>query len=104
MLKVLKPFAGPAAIVTLEVGLGMSGLSSPFWGGLLVGVAVFWFVLARFSNRALLKRAPTLLEWMPFLDPSGGFASADQLTGKFIQGQTFHIYSIQHDGVIRGRH
>jgi len=40
---------------------------------------------------------------MPFLDPTGGFAIANQLTGKFIQGHTFHIQTVTHDGVVKNR-
>jgi hypothetical protein len=104
MFKVLKPFAGPALIVVLEVGLSMTDYHSPFVGGVLIGIFIFLFVMALFGNRALMKRFPGILEWMPFLDPSGGFATSDQLTGKMICGQSFHISAVQYDGVVRGRH
>ncbi|MCS6328386.1 MAG: hypothetical protein H8K06_15040 [Nitrospira sp.] len=105
MLKALKPFAGPFVLVLFEVGAGMSNFSNPFFGGLLIGIAVFWFVMALFSNRALLKRMPFLLEWMPFLDPTGGLRSEKSaLTGKYIQGHSFNILDVSHNGKVFNRH
>lgn len=105
MLKVLKPFAGPFALVAAEVGAGMSGYTSQFWGGVLMGVAGFWFVMALFGNKPLLKKMPWLLEWMPFLDPIGGMRSeARELTGRYISGHTFNITDVVHNARIIGRH
>ena len=103
MLKALKPFAGPTVLAVLGIGLNMGGVMNPLWGGVLIGMVIFWGTMAIFSNKALLKRFPGLLEWMPFLDPSGGFATAEQLTGKFIQGQTFNISLLAHEGLISER-
>lgn len=83
MFKILKPFAGPLLVVALEVGLSMTDYYNTFIGGVLLGIFIFWLVMALFGNRALMKRFPGILEWMPFLDPSGGFATADQLTKMF---------------------
>lgn len=105
MYKVLKPFAGPAIIGLVEIGASMANLTSPFTGGLLIGVGVFWFVMALFSNKALLKRAPFLIEWMPFLDPTGGMRSdKSALSGKYINGHSFNILDVVHDGKIENRH
>ena len=103
MFKLAKPYVGPIVLILLEQGISMGGFKSEFFSGLLIGLAVFWFVMALFSNKALLKKFPRVLDWAPFLDPTGGFSTAEQLTGKFISGQTFNISLITHNGKIEGR-
>ena len=81
------------------IGAGMTG----WWSGFLLGLGGFWFLMALLSHRALLNRFPWLPAWAPFLDPTGAFATADQLTGKFIAGHSFRITEIVHDSLISNR-
>ena len=103
MYKAIKPYAGPIILWLLERGLDLSPWSNDYLGGLLIGFAMFWGMLALFSNRALLKLYPGILDWLPFLDPSGGLATSQQLTGKYIQGQSFSISTIAYEGIVRNR-
>jgi hypothetical protein len=103
VLKVLKPFVGPIVLFVLDKGLDMANIHSSRRSGFLLGFAAFWGVMALFSNRLLLRRFPKIIEWAPFLDPTGGFSTADQLTSNFIYGQSFHISLIAHGGIIRSR-
>lgn len=92
MLGWIRPYIGPAAIIAIEQGMSFLNLGpNPIVAGLLLGFAGFWLVLAIFSNKALLRKVPWLLDWMPFLDPSGAFAPPRQLTGRYISGQAFRI-------------
>jgi len=84
MYRLIKPFIIPLAIISLEIGVGMNNWTSPLVSGVLIGIFVFWIIMAALSHKPLLRRFPSLIEWMPFLDPTGGFAGANQLTGKFI--------------------
>jgi len=103
MGKLLKPFLGPVVLVMAEIGLGMTSYKNDWLGGILIGLAIFWLIFALLSHKAFLKKFPGILEWVPFLDPTGGFSTAEQLTGKFITGQSFNISSIVHDGIIKNR-
>lgn len=105
MLRALKPFAGPVAVVFFEIGAGMMNWHDQFVAGVLIGIAAFWFVMALFGTRALLKRLPWLVEWMPFLDPTGEMRSDNSaLSGKYISGQSFKIADITYNGKVMNRH
>ncbi len=99
----LKPFVGPLVTFFLGIAMNLYPLQSAWASGICIGFAFFWGALALLSNKQLLRRCPWLLEWFPFLDPSGGFASAEQLTGSFIKGQQFRIALIAHDNEIFDR-
>ncbi len=99
----LKPYAFPTIILLLELGFDMSGFHSDWWGGLLIGIALFWALFALFNNKPLLRKYPGILEWAPFLDFTEGFSRAEQLTGKYISGQTFNLSAIVHDGAIKDK-
>lgn len=103
MYKSLKPYVTPIALLIGSWVLNMATPDLPILFGIIIGLGTFWFVLAIFSNKTLLKNQPWILEWIPFLDTTGGFANAQQLTGRFIQDQSFPISMVAHDGLIRGR-
>jgi len=104
MRELLKPIVGPVALLALKEGLSASGYPmSPFWGGVLVGFAGFWFVLAVVSHKALIKRFPGIRTWMPFVDPAGAVRDAKELTSRYIAHQTFSIADLAINGRIEGR-
>lgn len=100
MFKILKPFLGPVALFCLEAGSNMSPYHSEFVSGLLIGVGGFWIALVTIGNKALLQKFPRLIEWAPFLDPTGGITPPQQLSGKYINGHSFHIYEIAKESKI----
>jgi hypothetical protein len=103
MLRTLKPFAGPAIALLVGVGVSMGPVQSQWWSGFCIGLALFWGAATLLNNRALLRRFPALPEWLPFLDSTGGFATAAQLTGSFIRGQQFRIAILEHNKEIYDR-
>lgn len=48
---------------------------NPIWTGLIFGLAGSWAILAIFSNRRLLKRFPSLIEWNMTIGPKNGGAT-----------------------------
>ena len=103
MGRLLKPFVGPMILVMAEIGLGMTSYQSDWLGGILIGVAIFWVIFALLSNKALMKKFPGILEWAPFLDPTGIYAGSDQLMGKYISQKNFSINNVPYSGMIEGR-
>jgi hypothetical protein len=103
MHKSIKPYVSPVILLIGGWALNMVTPEMPILFGAIIGFASFWIVLAIFSNKPLLKKYPGILEWAPFLDPTGGFSSATQLTGKFIQGQSFHLSMVAYNGKITNR-
>jgi hypothetical protein len=103
--ELLKPYIGPVAIFALKEGLSASGYPmNPFWGGIAVGFAGFWFILALMSHKALIKRFPTIREWLPFVDPAGSVrAGSKELTGRYVTQQHFAITELAVNGKIIGR-
>ena len=103
MLRTLKPFAGPAFDFLVGIGVSVSPIQNYWLSGLFIGLGLFWGAAALLSNRAMIRRFPWLLEWMPFLDPTGGFATAEQLTGSYVKGQQFRIALLAEANEIRNR-
>jgi hypothetical protein len=103
MINALKPFAGPAITFLIGLGFQVSTFHNDWVSGLMIGAAIFWTAATLLSNKAMLRRWPTLTEWLPFLDPTGGFASAEQLTGSVIKGQHFRIALLPVEGAIFDR-
>jgi hypothetical protein len=103
MYKAIKPYGGPVFLWIFERGFDLSPWSSEWVSGFLIGLAGFWLLLAIFSNKSLIKAYPGILEWVPFLDPSGGLATSQYLTSRFLQGQSFALSMVAHEGVIKNR-
>lgn len=104
MLRILKPYVGPVVIMAGQALWELFGGGvEPLLNGLLFGFAGFWLLMSSFGNRALMKKYPGILEWLPFLDPAGGFATPKQLTAKHLSGHTISIADMVRNSAIVGR-
>jgi hypothetical protein len=105
MLDLVKPYLGPVALFALERALDASPLGvSPFFSGAILSFALFWFLLALVSHKALVKRFPKIREWLPFVDPTGAMrALPTDLTAPYLRGHTFAINDVARGAAIENR-
>ena len=103
MGKIIKPFAGPAVTFLFALGVDVSSLQNDTLAGILWGIAGAWLIVTLLSHEALIRRFPRVIEWLPFLDSSGGFAAEHELRSNHLQGKTIKIAVLVEDGCIYGR-
>jgi hypothetical protein len=102
MLKQLKAFAGAGIAFLLGLGLQMSPFQNAWLSVFLIGLAAFWLVIALFKNKRLIKRFPTITEWLPFLEDAD-LSLPKELSFTHVQGHTFRLTDIVYGGVINSR-
>lgn len=102
MVSALKAFAGAGITFVIGLALQMSGLQSTWGAGFFFGVAAFWGIVALFRNKRLVRRFPSITDWLPFLDEDAQSLPRD-LTANYIKGHTFRLCDVALDGLLIDR-
>ncbi len=100
MWNTLKPLTGPVILAFVPIAISMP---SELWQGIVWGVVVFWGMLALLGNRALVKKCPGLIKWLPFLGSVQRYEPPESLGGTYLVNRTIRIADLAEDNRIVGR-
>jgi len=101
MLRYLKPVVFPVLALALQLAAQKWDWLNTEAPRFTLAVVLVWLVLAILTAAA--RRFPKVLEWLPIPVPTARMSVPEELTKIHVQGHTFQIANLMHNGKLIDR-